>query len=456
MPPPSLLHSSVFRLTLAYAGAFGGSVLLLVAFLYVRIGDVLETEADEAIVAEATGLSQAYEADGMPGLAAELNRRLNGPQGRNTLYLLADGGGRTLIGNISTWPDEIERDGPWVMFDLTRIEDGGASRAEARARVFDLAAGHRLLVGRDLRERVALEGAMVEALAWALGATALLGVTGGYLLARRVLRRIATIERTAATIVRGDLGRRIPLRGRGDEFDQLGARLNDMLAEIERLMGAMREVGDNVAHDLRRPLTRLKGRLETALRTMGEAAAGRADVEAAVEETDSVIATFNALLAIARAEAATPEAMEDLDLATIAEDAVELYRPLAERKAIDLAIEAPTPVRLRGHRHLLAQAAVNLLDNAIKYGPEHGRVVVAVAARGDGATLTVADNGPGIPESDHARAVERFVRLDASRSTPGSGLGLSLVATVARLHRGALCLEDNAPGLRAILALPNL
>lgn len=454
MPPPSLLRSSVFRLTLAYAGAFAGSVLVLVAFLYVRTGTVLEAEADAAIAAEVEGLSDHYTALGLTGLIAEVGQRLAAPQGRNTLYLLIDDAGRSLAGNLTFWPREVERDGPWVMFDLRRIEEGEATRAEARARVFDLPDGARLLVGRDLRERVALEGAMVEGLAWTLGATLVLGIGGGFVLARRVLRRIDTIERTAATIVRGDLSRRIPLRGRADEFDRLGERLNEMLAEIERLMSAMREVGDNVAHDLRRPLTRLKGRLDSALRAMPDSAEGRGAIEAAIEETDTVIATFNALLAIARAEAAAPEAMEDVDLAAVAVDAAELYRPLAERKAIDLVVEAARPVWLRGHRHLLAQAVANLIDNAVKFSSERGRIRVTAKTTADGATVAVADHGPGIAPADRARAVRRFVRLDASRSTPGSGLGLSLVDTVARLHRGTLRLDDNAPGLIATIVLP--
>ncbi|MGH6719406.1 MAG: HAMP domain-containing protein, partial [Alphaproteobacteria bacterium] len=261
MRPTSPLRSSVFRLTLAYAAAFGGSVLLLLGFLYVRSGSVLDAEADAVIAVEAEGLRLGYRDYGLVGLVGELRERLVDERGRNAIYLLIDPTGRPIVGNLSGWPREIRRDGPWVLFDLRRFEDGAAAKAEARARVFDLADGHRLLVGRDLRERVALRRATLEALAWSLVATVALGLGGGYVLMRRVLRRIDAIERTAATIVRGDLSQRVPLLGRGDEFDRLGARLNDMLAEIERLMAAMREVSDNVAHDLRRPLTRLKGRL---------------------------------------------------------------------------------------------------------------------------------------------------------------------------------------------------
>ncbi len=454
MRPTSPLRSSVFRLSLAFAAAFGGSALLLLGFLYVRSGNVLDAEADAVIAAEAEGLRLDYRDHGMVGLVQELRERLVDERGRNAIYLLVDPAGRPIVGNLADWPREVRRDGPWVLLDLRRFEEGAAAKAEARALVFDLAGGHRLLVGRDLRERVELRRATLEALASSLVATVTLGLGGAYLLMRRVLRRIDAVERTAATIVRGDLSQRVPLLGRGDEFDRLGARLNDMLAEIERLMAAMREVSDNVAHDLRRPLTRLKGRLEVALLDLAEDNPGRQAIESAIAETDTLIESFNALLTIARAEAVTPEAMEDIDLVAVVTDAVELYRPLAEEKGLALDFAAEGAVPTRGHAQLLAQATANLLDNAVKYTPAGGRIAVTVARDGDAATIAVADDGAGIPESERERAPRRFVRLDASRSTPGSGLGLSLVETVVRLHGGTLRLDDNRPGLRAILTLP--
>jgi signal transduction histidine kinase len=450
----SPFRSSVFRVALAYAGAFGVSVLVLLGFLYVRTGDVLDREADATIAAETEGLGREFEANGMAGLVQELRERLADERGRNTLYLLVDPVERPVVGNLVDWPHEIERDGPWVLFELRRIEQGTAQPARARARVFDLPGGFRVLVGRDLRERVAFEHAMVEALLWVLAAIVTLGLGGGYVLARRVLGRIGAIEQTAATIMAGNLAGRIPMRGRDDEFDRLGARLNAMLAEIERLMLAMREVADNVAHDLRRPLTRLRGTLEGAAREIAENDSRRAPIEAALAETDSVIATFNALLSIASAEATLPEAMADIDLAVIAADAIELYRPAAEERRIGLDVTVPAALPARGHADLLAQAIANLLDNAIKYTPEGGRVSVTVAAEGGGATIAVADDGPGIPEPERARATERFVRLDSSRSTLGSGLGLSLVQAVARVHGGALALSDNTPGLKATIRMP--
>lgn len=453
MRQPSLLRNFVFRLTLAYAAAFGGSVVVLLGFLYLRTSDVLDAEADATIAAEAEGLSVDFRDHGLAGMVHELRERLADERGRNTIYLLVDADGTPVAGNLSNWPREVRREGPWVLFDLRRFEGGGTEQAAARARVFDLPNGLRLLVGRDLRERVAFERAMLEALAWALAASATLGLGGGYLLARRVLRRIRAIERTAASIVGGDLGRRIPLVGRDDEFDRLSARLNDMLAEIERLMSAMREVSDNVAHDLRRPLTRLKGRLEVALLDLAHGNPGRDAIESAIADTDILLATFNALLAIARAEATTPETMEDFDLGQVVHDAVELYRPLAEEKAIVLAYDRPPAVSVRGHPHLLAQALVNMLDNAVTYTPEGGRIGVQVARHDGRAAVTVADNGPGIPEADRARAVRRFVRLDPARSAEGSGLGLSLVDTVAKLHKGTLRLDDNRPGLKATLEI---
>jgi signal transduction histidine kinase len=271
-----------------------------------------------------------------------------------------------------------------------------------------------------------------------------------------MLRRLDTINRTSGEIIAGDFSRRVPLAGSGDEFDVLAENLNRMLDRIERLMKGLREVTDSVAHDLRTPLNRLRNRLEESAARLSAEGAQASEIERAIAETDQLIGTFNALLLIAETDAGTTRAaMSALDLGEVAADVVELYEPLAEEKKVALSLMPEPPVIIEGNRSLIAQALANLLDNAIKYTPKGGKVRIRTAITAAGVDLSVADSGPGIPAEDRPRVTERFVRLEASRNSPGTGLGLSLVAAVAHFHHAELVLEDNAPtGLKAVLRFP--
>jgi signal transduction histidine kinase len=286
-----------------------------------------------------------------------------------------------------------------------------------------------------------------------------MGVAGALFIARRVLKRIDAMTATNERIMAGDLTGRLAVTGSGDEFDRLANSLNAMLERIEALMGGMKQVSDNIAHDLKTPLTRLRNRAEEALRGAKTEADYRAAIESTIEESDGLIRTFNALLMIARAEAGEArEGMSDFDASEVAHSVAELYEPLAEEKGVHLSVEAPEPVKIRGNRELIGQALANLVDNAIKYGGAapggKGAIRISAKRQGGRVLISVADRGLGIRPDDRSRAVERFVRLEASRSKPGAGLGLSLVSAVAHLHGGELQLEDDAPGLRATLSLP--
>jgi signal transduction histidine kinase len=302
-----------------------------------------------------------------------------------------------------------------------------------------------------------------SAMLWGLGVMALFGIGGGYWVSRKLLTRIDALAATTRTIMDGDLAGRLPVTGSGDELDRLSESLNLMLARIEQLMAGLREVSDNIAHDLKTPLNRLRNRVEQALREPYGEVAYREALERTIEEADELIKTFNALLSIARLEAgAGGESREKLDVSALLRDVAELYEPVADERGIELRADTDGPIFVRADRQLLGQAIANLIDNALKYGapePSSGNgsrpeVEVSAVMKGSTAEIVVTDGGPGVPVADRERVLDRFVRLEASRSEPGSGLGLSLVAAVARLHGGSLRLEDNEPGLRVVLALP--
>ena len=284
---------------------------------------------------------------------------------------------------------------------------------------------------------------------------ALVGLGGGWLVSRSLLARVDAVSATSRTIMEGDLTGRVPVSGSGDEFDRLSQNLNAMLERIEQLMLGMREVSDNIAHDLKTPLNRLRNRAETALRNDGDATASKEALESIIEEADDLIKTFNGLLSIARLEAGTAgEPGDDIEIEGLIRDVVELYEPSAEDAGLSLTAGRADGATMTADRQLIMQALANLIDNAIKYGAEGGAIEVSAAGHEDRVEIHVADKGTGIPEKDRDRVKKRFVRLEESRSQPGSGLGLSLVAAIARFHGGRLELQDNAPGLRAVLSLP--
>jgi signal transduction histidine kinase len=453
MPGLRLLPTgATARFALIYFAVFALSVLLLLGWVYVRTVPMLDRQVSETVAAELRGLADQAREGGLPGLVEAIERRAGEGGDPDGVYLLVGPDGRKLAGNLGTWPERASGDGEWLLLDLQRRTDEGMQPREVGARSFDLPSGHRLLVGRDFSARARYAGALVEALGWALVAALLLGLAGGWLLSRNVAKRVGQVTGTARQIMRGDLTQRMPKDGSGDEFDRLSDSLNAMLQRIEELMTGLRAVSDSLAHDLRSPLTRLKGRIELALRGPEDPAAYREALEKAAAEADRLLATFGGLLSIARAEAgAAKTQFEPLDLAQLAEEVGELYEPAASEAGLAWHSEISAPAPIFGHRQLLAQLLANLLDNALKYGAAGDSLALSVRAAPQTVELCVADSGPGIPAGARQSVLQRFVRLDESRHEPGNGLGLSLVAAVAKLHEAQLMLEDNAPGLRVRL-----
>jgi signal transduction histidine kinase len=433
---------------------------LLLGYFALSTRRLITDQITETVDAEITGLAEQYKQGGIRRLVLIVDNRSRRPG--SSLYLVTTASGEGLAGNVgSLAPGVLDRAG-WTETAYRRLDESEDAEHQALARVFQLPGGFRLLVGRDLDERERLRDIIVSAGRWSIAVVVVLGLSGGFFITRRVLKRIDAMTGTTQRIMAGDLSGRLPIAGTGDEIDRLAGNLNAMLERIEALMHGLKEVSDNIAHDLKTPLTRLRNRSEAALRNAKTDADYRAALETTIEESDRLIQTFNALLMIARTESGQGrEDMTEFDAAEIARDVGELYEPLADEKGLSLKIEAPEPARLTGNRELVSQALANLVDNAIKYArpragvtQTNGEIVVAARGNGGGIELAVSDHGPGIPASDRGRVVERFVRLEQSRSEPGSGLGLSLAAAVAHLHGGALKFEDNAPGLKAVITLP--
>ncbi len=450
-----LLRTSTFRLAALYLILFAVSVGALLGYVYWNTAVLLQEQTDYTIQAEVQALADQYQLRGLNGILDTVQRRSSDENG--AVYLLAAPAGERIAGNLTDLPVVPKGDTSWIEFPL-RVENGPARESHvARAFYTELAGGFKLIVGRDVESLRQFATIIRQTIYYALAIALVLGLGGGLLMSRNFLRRVDAITEASRTIMAGNMSGRMPMTGSNDELDRLALALNQMLDQIESLMAAMKEVSSNVAHDLKTPLTRIKARVEAALRSNSEAEYREA-LENTVDESDRLLDTFNALLSIARAEAGQARSgLVPIDAGELIADVVDLYEPMAEEQGGTLTFAVSPGLTVLGDRQLLAQALTNLLDNALKYGARAGEtpeIAVSGAIEGDKVVITVADHGAGIPEEDRGRVTERFVRLDASRSKPGNGLGLSLVSGVMKLHKGTLLLEDNHPGLKAKLVLP--
>lgn len=453
-----IFRTSTFRLAAIYLILFALSVSAVLGYVYWNTVSIIERQTDETIRAEVQGLSDQYRLLSLAGVVDVVKRRIE--EGGGSIYLLVNAEQERLVGNMDMLPAGTVGEPGWVDFPINVGKGVNRQRHTGRAYHAPLPGGYTLLVGRDVEEQRQFGTTIRRAVSWALAFALILGLGGGWLLSRNFLRRVDAITDTSRTIMAGDLTQRMPVSGSDDELDRLALSLNDMLSQIERLMVGMKEVSSNVAHDLRTPLTRMRARIESALRSDDEMTRKQA-LEHTIEDTDRLLSTFNALLSIARAESGySREGLAETDAAGIVHEVVELYEPIVEDAGGTLTAHVDGEIPVRADRQLLAQALTNLLDNAMKYGAENGAggTAVTVTAKSvDGkAVITVADKGTGIAEGDRARVLDRFVRLDESRNKPGNGLGLSLVSSVMKLHGGTLTLGDAEPGLLAKLELPLL
>jgi signal transduction histidine kinase len=447
-----LLRVSAVNLAFAYVAVSIAVLALFATPLWYDWRDTIEEGRTELMQADARRLADVFAAQGAQGLAAAIDAQVGTRLvGENRIFLFADASLSRLAGNLPAWPPEVpESPGP---HDLS-IDVGGSPMQVVLIRSL-LPGGYKLLIGRNVARFRTLETLFKYGLAGASGIVLLVGVLGGLLVRRALLSEVHGISQMATAIVEGNLSRRLPTRGGTDEFDMLAQTLNRMLDQIEQLIHGVRNVSNAIAHDLRTPLAELRSRLEELSFTRPSPEETFAEVDTAVADVDRVLGLFNALLRLAEIDTgARRSGFVQVDVAKVASEAAEFYQPVAELKGVRLSFKSSGELTVTGDPLLLAQAIGNLIDNALKYARENGTISVEAAQRSEGIiAIAVSDDGPGIPDEDKPKVTERFYRGDASRGTPGVGLGLSLVAAVAKLHGGSLELSDNHPGLRATLIL---
>lgn len=459
----AMLATTAVRLSALYLGLFALCAVALLFYVTAITEGMQRDRTQQVVTDELRIVAGAYRANGITGLVRVIERRSRQP-GAN-LYAIAAPTGDLIAGNIAALqPGVLDTEG-WTAqpFRYERIGDAADEVHQAMALVILLPNGMRLMVGRDVGEREQVRGLVRNALMIALAIMFVGALAIWFFVGRRALKRIDHMSKASKKIMAGDLSQRLPVNGSGDEFDRLSLSLNAMLGRIEKLNEGLRQVSDNIAHDLKTPLTRLRNRAEAALASRDGAAAHGEALEDMIANSDQLIRTFDALLMISRVEAGSSTAqMSEVDLSGLAQDAAELYEPAAEEQGVKLSTDIAPGLAVRGNRELLAQALSNLIDNAIKYvgGVAAAEIAVRLTRVNGETRLSVIDNGPGIPAARRDDVVKRFVRLDESRSKPGTGLGLSLVQAVAALHGGRLELDDASPaavdnpGLAATMALP--
>src|SRR5437870_4129675 len=395
-----LLRTTAFKLTLVYLTVFALFAAFLLAYFAWNTRRLITEQITQTVDAEITGLAEQYRQGGIRRLVFVVDARSRRPG--SSLYLVTTRAGEGLAGNVGWLSTGILESAGWTETAYRRLDDPDGSEHHALVRVFQLPAGFRVLVGRDLEERERLRDIVLAAGRWSLAIVIVLGVAGGLFVTRRVLKRVDAMTETTRQIMDGDLTGRLPIAGTNDELDRLAGNLNTMLDRIEALMRGLKEVSDNIAHDLKTPLTRLRNRCEEALRTAEDEAQYRAALEGTIEESDGLIRTFNALLMIARAESGQArDNMRDFDAAEVARGVGELYEPLADEKGLTLTIDAPAAAPVRGNRELISQALANLVDNAIKYAAPAAALLdgvrpeirIQAASAGDHILLTVAEIG---------------------------------------------------------------
>ncbi len=449
------------KLTVLYIIIFSISTLIIFYFLYLFSTAYMQQQLEDAVNAEIQGLAEHYDKEGIEGLQRVILFRVERyGQADNTIYLLVNHNTTPIVGNIAEWPSNAKEKGKWIEFFLQSDLPGGDSYL-AQAKIFKLPRPgdperpYGLLVGKIVQPLVDIKQSIQTAITWGIVIMILLSALGGRLLGRKASKKIDRINQTTTSIMSGNMSERVPLSQEADDLDLVAANLNVMLDRIETLMEDIRRVSDNIAHDLRTPLSRLRYKLEESLNKSEPDSELAENLELSIQEADSLLATFNALLRIAKIEAGQVEAgFCEIEISELIQDIVDFYEPLAEEKQQTLDTSIENNVKAYGDRNLLFQAFANILENAIKYTSDCGKILVSLNQSDNQVTVIIADNGPGIPDSEKEGIFVRFYRLDQSRNSPGSGLGLSMTKAIVNLHKGSIEPENNKPGMRMVVQIP--
>ena len=450
----ALINTSAFRLSVGYMLLVTLAVGVTLGSAYLLTESLITDEVDLIIDTELQSLEEKFQRSGIPGVTDEINLRIDSWGRIGAVYMLADARFERIAGNVTDWPFEGMPAERWPEFEIGTIEPGRRAVHPVRAAVRRLPDGNLLLVGTDISQGRRFAEKFRFATLWGIGLSTLAAALAGFWFSFRLARRVGEVASTCQSILAGEAGRRLPVTGTRDEFDALAVSVNHVLERLEEQAGTLRATFDSAAHDLRAPLQRLRTRLDALLlRTPPLEASVRDSVESALQEIEHLQRTLATLLQIALAESGAPlAAAAAVDVSALATELVELFEPVAAGQGLTLTAEVAPGATARGNRQLLAQLLTNLIENGMKYVPRGGRIRVGVQSLGAAVRLTVSDDGPGLAGPERARAGQPFLRF--SSTGDGSGLGLSLVAAIARLHRAPLALEDNAPGLRVQLDLP--
>jgi len=449
------LQSSTFKLALIAIGVFGIIVCAIFSYVYLSTASYIRSRSDRAIIADYASLLEAYHRAGRDGVMVAIQQRVADKQFKDSVYLLADSSFAFLSGNFKTWPSSVPGSNEWKEFRAQEWMSNTAGPTLLRARLETLPNDDHLLVGRDITDLDDYTNRIKLALISSVVLILVLAIVASITVTRRTVGRIEAINATSQAIMQSGLDKRIPLRGTNDEWDRVAENLNLMLDRIETLMEEVKHVSDNVAHDLRTPLTRMRGRLEKAYHSPRDRKRDQSLIDETIADLDAVLRIFGSITRLAQIETkAQKAAFRPVNLATIASEVVELYDPAAEEKGTRLTIVGDPSSHVTGDRDLIFDAISNLVDNAIKHGRAAGHVTVENRNVNGEAVISISDDGPGIPLDEYENVFKRFYRLEKSRFTPGNGLGLSLVAAVVRLHGARIEMLDNKPGLKVRIWFP--
>jgi signal transduction histidine kinase len=453
---PDLFNTTAFRLSVGYTLLVTLAVSVTLGSAYLLTESLITDEVDLIIDTELQSLEEKFARSGVPGVTDEINLRIDSWGRIGAVYMLADANFERIAGNVTDWPFDGMPTERWPEFEIGTIEPGRRAVHPVRAAVRTLPGGDLLLVGTDISQGRRFADKFRFATLWGIGLSTLAAALAGFWFSSRLARRVGQVADTCQRIMAGEAGRRLPVAGTRDEFDSLAVSVNRVLDRLEEQARTLRATFDSAAHDLRAPLHLLRTRMDALLmRTPPLEPAVYESVDAALREVEHLQRTLATLLQIALAESGAPlAAPAAVDLAELAAELAELFEPLAAAQTLELVCVTEGPALVQGNRQLLAQLLTNLIENGLKYVPARGRIELSVRPVSGAVRLSVSDNGPGIAAEDRARAGQPFVRFGADTAQHGSGLGLSLVAAIVRLHRGRLELQENHPGLKVVIELP--